>query len=171
MSKLKDVLMRALKLAKQEEVTSRNTAIAKEIAAILNKHYKSRDTLLETQSMLRNTNQHKSKKPKVGVWGDYSKGEGKNLNKETSQVGKKIYQDVVDTNGSEDNDSPLDINFEELVNIPNQQLIDRFGNFNEVKNLCKELGLELDYSAEPEDFLDSMKNTIKSIISTYDEEE
>lgn len=157
-SSIKTMLIEALKLAKSEENKTRNTALPKEIAAVINKHFKSRETLQEVQSIVKNA---RPQEPTASNFSDWSAWGGPSTSKKTKNVAKDSTREEAVVDDTTDDDNDLDeINFEELVVMTGQQLLDKFGTLPKIKAFVKELGLEVDPSLEPKAYLEEFREQL-----------
>ena len=169
-----DGLVKLLKKAKKAEDSTRNTTLTRDIASVLNKHFKSQEMLLWTSNMVRNdlprtTNQ----KGKGGSKKEWVPGEAARKKKETSVTGKKKSKDVVGKRPvTEEKTETLDLTLADYAAMTPQAMIDHFGSLPKVKAFAKEMGFSVDNELEPMDYLTELVAVLRETAnSVLDDEE
>lgn len=151
-------LFKALEEAKIIESQGRNTSLTKDISAIINRHFKSKENLLKTQTILKASKPSESKS--FSEWDEWDFTGKKKINKAI----QKEQAAVDNSEADDDNDLP----FSEIPNMNNQQLLDYFKGLINIKKISKELGFAIDTNMDPEDFLEEFR---EAILFSLDEEE
>ena len=184
MSLIKSSLFLALQQAKEQEKTTRNTALTKEIAVILNKHFKSKETLKAVSGVIRakkvkasTPSTLENKAGNTGPWQDWKPGSGAKKQENVTKTTKEVVVDVVDSPKkveetlAEDNE----LSIEDLIGLNNQQLIDHFGTYQKVIDYAKDLGLPINLKEDAMENLDSIRIELielaNSVMSDLSEEE
>lgn len=166
---IENLLIEALKKAKAEEATSRNTALPKEIAAILTKHYKSKDMLLKTQGILKS----KAPEPAASTSSEWKDWEGpSSSSKKSTNVAKASTKKEIAVDNSDDDNDQDEVSLEELVNMNDQQMLDHFGTIPKMREFAKDLGFPTNPDESAKEFMESFREQlIFSIDEATDEEE
>lgn len=169
MSEIKELLFAALKLAKKKEKASRNTAITKEIGAVINKHFKNRRTKAEVVAIIKSSAPAVVTPAEAGA-GDLKVWSGPSQSKKTMNVAKasvKAQAAVDEDTASDDND---ELELSQITEMTPQKIIDHYGTVDKVRAKAKALGMTIDQDLEAMEFIQEFQEQVLILVMDEDDE-